>query len=37
MRSTSESGLNPPKTTECGAPMRAQARIATGSSGTIGM
>ena len=37
MRSMSESGLNPPNTTECGAPMRAQASIATGSSGIIGM
>ena len=37
MRSISESGLKPPNTTEWGAPMRAQASIATGSSGTIGM
>ena len=37
IRSTSESGLKPPNTTECGAPMRAQASMATGSSGTIGM
>ena len=37
MRSIRESGLKPPNTTECGAPMRAQASIATGSSGIIGM
>ena len=37
MRSMSESGLKPPNTTECGAPMRAQASMATGSSGIIGM
>ena len=32
-----ESGENPPKITEWTAPMRAQASIATGSSGIIGM
>jgi hypothetical protein len=37
MRSINESGLKPPNTTECGAPMRAHASMATGSSGTIGM
>ena len=37
MRSDSESGENPPNTTECGAPMRAQASSAIGSSGIIGM
>ena len=37
MRSRSASGAKPPKTTLCGAPMRAQASIAIGSSGTIGM
>ena len=36
-RSTIERGLNPPKMTECTAPMRAQASIATTSSGTIPM
>ena len=30
-------GLNPPNATEWGAPRRAQASMATGSSGTIGM
>ncbi len=29
--------LNPPKMTECGAPMRAQASMATASSGTMPM
>ena len=33
MRSMSESGLKPPNTTEWGAPMRAQASIATGQLG----
>jgi hypothetical protein len=37
MRSASASALKPPKTTVCGAPMRAQASIAMGSSGIIGM
>jgi hypothetical protein len=37
IRSMRESGLNPPKTTECGAPIRAHASMATGSSGIIGM
>ena len=36
MRSRTASALNPPNTTECGAPMRAQASIATGSSGIMG-
>ena len=36
MRSRSESLLKPPKTTECTAPMRAQASIAIASSGTSG-
>ena len=37
MRSLTASGEKPPKTTLCGAPIRAHASIATGSSGTIGM
>ena len=37
MRSRTASGAKPPKITLCGAPMRAQASIAIGSSGTIGM
>ena len=37
MRSMSESGENPPKTTEWAAPRRAQESMATGSSGIIGM
>ena len=37
IRSLSASALNPPKTTVCGAPSRAQASIAIGSSGIIGM
>ena len=36
MRSFTASAEKPPKTTECGAPMRAQASIAAGASGTIG-
>ena len=36
MRSLTESGEKPPKTTLCGAPMRAQASIATATSGIIG-
>ena len=36
-RSPSASAENPPKTTTCGAPIRAQASIATGSSGTMPM
>ena len=36
MRSFTESGEKPPKTTLCGAPMRAQASIATATSGIIG-
>ena len=30
-------GEKPPNTTECGAPMRVQASMATGSSGIMGM
>ncbi len=37
MRSDSESAEKPPNTTEWGAPMRAHASMATGSSGIIGM
>ncbi len=37
IRSRRESAENPPKTTVCGAPIRAQASIATGVSGTIPM
>ena len=37
IRSESESAEKPPKTTVCGAPSRAQASIATGSSGTMPM
>ena len=37
MRSRSASGEKPPKTTECTAPMRAQASMATAASGIIGM
>ena len=36
IRSLTASGEKPPKTTLCGAPIRAQASIATTSSGTIG-
>uniref|UniRef100_A0A6J5ZM70 Unannotated protein n=1 Tax=freshwater metagenome TaxID=449393 RepID=A0A6J5ZM70_9ZZZZ len=36
IRSRTESTLKPPKTTLCGAPMRAQASIATTTSGIIG-
>ena len=36
MRSDSESAEKPPKTMEWTAPMRAQASMATASSGTIG-
>jgi hypothetical protein len=36
-RSTIESGEKPPKITECAAPIRAHASIATGSSTIIGM
>ena len=35
MRSRSESAENPPNTTECTAPIRAQASSAIGSSGTM--
>ena len=37
IRSRSDSGEKPAKTTECGAPMRAQARMAMATSGIIGM
>ena len=37
IREESESAENPPKTTVCGAPSRAQASIATGNSGTMPM
>ena len=37
IRSASSCAANPPKTTECTAPIRAQASIATSASGTIGM
>ena len=37
MRSRSASELKPPNTTPCTAPIRAQASIAIGSSGIIGM
>ena len=37
IRAASSAGANPPKTTECTAPIRAQASIATTASGTIGM
>ena len=37
MRSRSASGEKPPNTTECTAPIRAHASIATIASGTIGM
>ena len=36
-RVASASEEKPPKTTVCGAPMRAQASIATTASGIIGM
>ena len=36
IRPPSASGLNPAKTTEWTAPIRAQASIATAASGTIG-
>ena len=37
MRLASASAEKPPKTTVCGAPMRAQASMAMGSSGIMGM
>ena len=37
MRVASSFGAKPPKTTECTAPMRAQASTATTASGIIGM
>jgi hypothetical protein len=37
IRSRSACALNPPNTTECAAPIRAHASIATAASGTIGM
>ena len=36
-RPASDSAEKPPKTTVCGAPIRAQASIAIGSSGTMPM
>jgi hypothetical protein len=36
IRSRNDSEEKPPKTTECGAPIRAHANIAAGSSGIIG-
>ena len=36
IRSRSASAENPPNTTECTAPMRAQASIAIAASGTMG-
>ncbi len=36
MRSRTASAEKPPNTTLCGAPMRAQASIATSTSGIIG-
>ncbi len=36
IRSRTDSGAKPPKTTLCGAPIRAQASIATTTSGIIG-
>jgi hypothetical protein len=36
MRSATDWALKPPKTTECTAPMRAQASMAMAASGTIG-
>ena len=36
MRSAIDCGAKPPNTTECTAPMRAQASIATAASGIIG-
>ena len=36
MRSLTESALKPPNTTLCGAPMRAQASMATTTSGIMG-
>ena len=36
IRSRTESGAKPPNTTLCGAPIRAQASIATTTSGIIG-
>ena len=37
MRTASSAGAKPPKTTECTAPRRAQASMATTASGIIGM
>jgi hypothetical protein len=37
MRAASSFGAKPPNTTECTAPMRAQASIIITASGTIGM
>ncbi|CAB4714696.1 unannotated protein [freshwater metagenome] len=37
IRAASSAGAKPPKTTECTAPNRAQASMATKASGTIGI
>jgi hypothetical protein len=37
MRAASSAAAKPPNTTECTAPRRAQASMAIGASGTIGM
>ena len=37
MRDKSASAEKPPKTTECGAPIRAHANIAIAASGIIGI
>jgi len=37
MRTASSLDANPPNTTECTAPIRAHASMATAASGTIGM
>ena len=37
IRLANESGENPPKTTQCTAPMRAHANMAMAASGTIGI
>ena len=37
MREIKASAEKPPKTTECGAPMRAHANIAIAASGIIGI
>ena len=37
IRTASSCAANPPNTTECTAPIRVQASIASSASGTIGM